>query len=97
MDTSLHVRLSSEYEPVQIDQLLAGKFAFEAESPITATWTFYDTFDGVLQSAIPYLSHFEQMGVYRQLVQAFAPTSPASVVYKDLWEEIYQELLDERK
>ena len=52
-------------------------------------------FDGVLQSTIPYLSHVEQMGIYRQPVPAFAPASPASVAYQHLWEEIYQELLDE--
>jgi cellulose biosynthesis protein BcsQ len=54
-------------------------------------------FDGVLQSAIPYLSHVEQMGIYRQPVPAFAPASPASEAYQDLWEEICQELLIKRK
>jgi cellulose biosynthesis protein BcsQ len=54
-------------------------------------------FGGVLQSAIPYLSHVEQMGIYRQPVPAFAPASPASEAYQDLWEEICQELLIKRK
>jgi chromosome partitioning protein len=49
-------------------------------------------FDGVLQSVIPYLSHVEQMGIYREPVPAFAPASPASIAYQDLWEELYQEL-----
>jgi cellulose biosynthesis protein BcsQ len=52
-------------------------------------------FDGVLQSAIPYLSHVEQMGVYRQPVPEFAPASPASVAYQYLWKEIYEVLLNE--
>ena len=58
-----------------------------------AAWV-RDNFDGVLQSTIPYLSHVEQMGIYRQPVQAFAPSSPASKAYQDLWKEIYEELLN---
>jgi cellulose biosynthesis protein BcsQ len=54
-------------------------------------------FDGVLQSAIPYLSHVEQMGIYRQPVPEFAPASPASAAYQELWKEIYEVLLDEPK
>ncbi len=53
-------------------------------------------FAGVLHSVIPYLSHVEQMGIYREPVPAFAPTSPASKAYLDLWEEIQQKLLVER-
>ena len=53
-------------------------------------------FSGVLRSVIPYLSHVEQMGIYREPVPAFAPASPASKAYQDLWEEIYQELFHER-
>ncbi len=60
-----------------------------------ATWA-WDNFDGVLRSPIPYLSHVEQMGIYRQPVPAFAPASPASKAYVDLWEEIKQKLLNER-
>jgi cellulose biosynthesis protein BcsQ len=60
-----------------------------------ATWA-RQHFDGVLQSAIPYLSHVEQMGIYRQPVPTFAPASPATKAYQDLWEEIYVEILDER-
>ncbi len=61
-----------------------------------AAWASQN-FDGVLRSTIPYLSHVEQMGIYRQPVPAFAPTSPASVAYQALWEEIYQELFNERQ
>jgi cellulose biosynthesis protein BcsQ len=49
-------------------------------------------FEGVLRTAIPYLSHIEQMGIYREPVPAFAPASPASKAYQDLWGEVYQEL-----
>lgn len=52
-------------------------------------------FDGVLQSAIPYLSHVEQMGNYRQPVPEFAPASPASAAYQALWKEIHEELFNE--
>jgi cellulose biosynthesis protein BcsQ len=55
-----------------------------------------ENFAGVLQSVIPYLSHVEQMGIYRQPVPAFAPSSRASKAYLDLWEEIYQELLNKK-
>ena len=51
-------------------------------------------FDGVLQSAIPYLSHVEQMGIYLQPVPEFAPASPASAAYQALWKEMYAELLN---
>jgi chromosome partitioning protein len=60
-----------------------------------AAWA-RQNFNGVLQSAIPYLSHVEQMGTYRQPVPVFAPASPASWAYQDLWKEIYKELLNER-
>jgi chromosome partitioning protein len=52
-------------------------------------------FRGVLRTAIPYLSHVEQMGIYREPVPAFAPASPASNAYRNLWQEIFQELLSE--
>ncbi len=51
--------------------------------------------DGVLQSTIPYLSHVEQMGVYRQPVPAFAPASAASKAYQDLWQELWQVVLSQ--
>jgi cellulose biosynthesis protein BcsQ len=55
------------------------------------------SFDGVLQGTIPYLSHVEQMGIYREPVPAFAPASAASKAYQDLWQEIYKELFDEQE
>ena len=58
-----------------------------------ATWARAN-FDGVLQSTIPYLSHVEQMGIYRQPVPEFAPASPASAAYRELWKEIYKELFN---
>jgi len=61
-----------------------------------AAWA-RDNFAGVLQSTIPYLSHVEQMGIYRQPVPVFAPGSPASWAYQELWDELYQELFNERK
>lgn len=56
-----------------------------------AAWAWQNLV-GVLRAPIPYLSHVEQMGVYRQPVPAFAPTSPASQAYQALWEELYLEL-----
>jgi len=53
-------------------------------------------FDGILRSPIPYLSHVEQMGVYRKPVPAFAPGSPAAQAYQALWAEVYRELLNVR-
>ena len=52
----------------------------------------WQNFDGVLRTPIPYLSAVEQMGIYRQPVPAFAPSSPASKAYLALWEEVYQEV-----
>jgi cellulose biosynthesis protein BcsQ len=45
-------------------------------------------FSGVLQSAIPYLSHVERMGIKREPVSVFAPKSIAAISYQNLWEEI---------
>jgi chromosome partitioning protein len=53
-------------------------------------------FDGILQSPIPYLSHVEQMGLYRKPVPAFAPSSPAAQAYQALWAEVQKELLNVR-
>ena len=72
--------------------LVDGRKKMHSEIAIWAR----NNFDGVLQSVIPYLSHIEQMGIYRQPVAAFARASRASKAYQDLWEEIYQELLNER-
>ncbi len=60
MDSNLHVRLPDEYERGQIDQLLADKFAFMVEPPITEKWTFYDTFDWRLCNQSLVLRHSGQ-------------------------------------
>ena len=51
-----------------------------------------DQFGGILQSAVPYLSQIERMGIYREPVPAFAPRSKAALAYQALWAEIQQEL-----
>lgn len=53
--------------------------------------------DSVMKSAIPYLSHIEQMGIYREPVPVFASTSPATKAYQDLWEEINAALFNEQR
>jgi len=60
-----------------------------------ATWVWQNV-DRVFRSPIPYLSQIEQMGIYREPVPAFAPSSPASKSYVDLWQEIFLKLLNER-
>jgi CHAD domain-containing protein len=60
LDTNLHVRLPDEYERGQVDQLLADKFAFMVEAPVSAKWTFYDTFDWRLFNRSLVLGHSAQ-------------------------------------
>jgi len=55
-----------------------------------------DQFSGILQSAIPYLSQIERMGIYREPVPAFAPRSKAALSYHALWAEIQQAFYDAR-
>ena len=43
---------------------------------------------GFLQTAIPNASVIERMGVERGPVARFAPTSPATTAFGDLWTEI---------
>ena len=50
-------------------------------------------FSRVLQSTIPYNADIEKMGIERQPVIAFAARSRATTSYKQLWAEVYQELL----
>lgn len=50
-------------------------------------------FNGLLDSAIPFASQVEQMGVYRQPVPVFAPRSRAAAAYAELWSEIETKLL----
>lgn len=51
------------------------------------------TFDRVLQSAIPYLSEIEQMGLTREPVPAIAPKSAATLAYQRLWSEVEKIIL----
>lgn len=55
--------------------------------------TLHEQFGGIMQSAIPYLSQIERMGLYREPVPSFAPRSKAARAYQALWSEIQQELL----
>ncbi len=57
---SLHVRLPDEYGSDQLVQLLAGKFAFIADPPISEMWTFYDTYDWRLFNRSLVLRHAGQ-------------------------------------
>ena len=57
MDTNLHFRLPDESERGQIDQLLADKFDFMVEPPISEKWTFHDTFDWRLFNGSLVLRH----------------------------------------
>jgi len=41
-----------------------------------------------LKTWIPYRSDVEKMGIYRQPIHEFAPSSDASVSYNNLWEEV---------
>ena len=45
LDPYLHVRLPAKFKQSQTEQLLAEKYAFTLEPPISETWVFYDTFD----------------------------------------------------
>jgi len=70
-ETNLHVRLPDEYEPGQIDQLLAGKFAFIAEPPISEKWTFYDTYDWRLFDRSLVLRHAGQKIILEPFLEPF--------------------------
>jgi chromosome partitioning protein len=52
---------------------------------------------GMLQSAIPFSSEVEKMGIQREPVGAFAPRSKAAASFKQLWAEICQDLLNDNK
>ena len=47
-------------------------------------------FNGVLQSFIPYLAQIEKMGIYREPVAVFAPSSVASKSYQNLWHKVQE-------
>jgi len=50
-------------------------------------------FDGVLQSFIPNLAQIERMGIHREPVTAFAPSSVASKSYQNLWDKVQETIL----
>lgn len=52
------------------------------------------TYNGFLQTHIPYLSQVEQMGIFREPVVSFAPNSQAAKAYRDLWSEVSQGLFE---
>ena len=54
-------------------------------------------FKGVLQSPIPFLSQIEKMGIYREPVAAFSPSSTASQSYQNLWHNIQETILNSDK
>lgn len=55
-----------------------------------------NSYPNVLQSAIPYRSAIELMGIKRQPVPAFAPNSDAAQAYRQLWTEV-QHLINAQK
>ena len=46
----------------------------------------------VLRSYIPYASEVEKMGVHRAPVGVFAGRSRAAVCYRNMWEEVKEDL-----
>ncbi len=54
-------------------------------------------FDGVLQSSIPYLAQIEKMGIHREPVAAFAPSSVAAKSYQNLWNKVQKTILSPEK
>ena len=50
--------------------------------------TMTDKIGNFLNTQIPYRSDVEKMGIHRKPVPEFAPNSPASQAYIDLWNEV---------
>ena len=69
-NTILHFRLPKDYGRDQLDQRLAGKFAFIADPPTSEKWTFYDTYDWRLFNQSLLLRHAGQMIVMDDLSTA---------------------------
>ena len=49
-------------------------------------------FDRILNTTIPYFLQVEKMGHFREPVQAYAPESPATTAYHNLWNEFTQRI-----
>lgn len=58
------------------------------------TATISRDFEGVLHNPIPSLSDIERMGIEREPVPAFAPSSLAAKFYRALWQEVRETLLN---
>lgn len=56
----------------------------------------HNTWDRVLNNAIPYLSEIEQMGLTREPVAAFANKSAAAKAYRALWAEVEEVVLNKQ-
>jgi len=59
--------------------------------------TVAKTFDGVLQSFIPYLAQVEKMGIYREPVAVSSPRSVAAKAYQNLWDKVQETILSPEK
>lgn len=55
--------------------------------------TVAKTFDGVLQSFIPYLAQIEKMGIHREPVAVSSPRSVAAKAYQNLWGKVQETVL----
>ncbi len=55
--------------------------------------TVAKTFDGVLQSCIPYLAQIEKMGIHREPVAVSSPRSVAAKAYQNLWDKVQETIL----
>jgi len=55
--------------------------------------TVAKTFDGVLQSFIPYLAQIEKMGIHREPVAVSSPRSVAAKAYQNLWDKVQKTIL----
>jgi chromosome partitioning protein len=55
-----------------------------------------NSFEHILDSAIPYLSEIEQMGLTREPVGTLTHRSTAAIAYRDLWSEVLFTVLGEK-
>ncbi|MEO7556165.1 MAG: AAA family ATPase [Acidimicrobiales bacterium] len=54
--------------------------------------TLHDTHPEILQTQIPSATEVERMGVHRDAVSGFAPTSRVALAYEALWAEVTERL-----
>ena len=55
--------------------------------------TVANSFNGVLQSFIPYLAQIEKMGIYREPVAVSSPKSVAARSYQNLWRKVQKNII----